>query len=135
MKNKKLLSRALLVICALISVMIFSTAVFAVPETYGETTAAVEYAAVNEDNAVVENMSKDSDKKDKPNMGKVIGIAAGISVVVTGIVVFCIYSSYKTNGMTEPYQYNNKAPLKLTNSRDILVDTKITKRKIEKNNN
>lgn len=133
MKNKRLLSRILLVVCAVFTVMIFSTAVCAAQDDVGELTAIVENAAVNEDNAAIVTMSKDSEKE-KPNMGKVIGIAAGISIVVTGIVVFCIYSSYKTNGMTEPYQYNNKAPLNLTESRDVLVDTKITKRKIEKKN-
>lgn len=135
MKNKKLLSRALLVVFAVFSIMIFSTAVCAAPENPDEPTVTIENAAINDDdNAAIVNVSKSSEK-DKPNMGKVIGIAAGISIVVTGIVVFCIYNSYKTNGMTEPYQYNHKAPLQLTNSRDLLVDTRITKRKIEKNDN
>ncbi|MGN0470003.1 MAG: hypothetical protein ACI4GV_03710 [Acutalibacteraceae bacterium] len=134
MKNKKLLSRALLVVFAVFSVMIFSTAVCAATEDFDEPTVTIENAAVNDDGAAIVAVSKSSEK-DKPNMGKVIGIAAGISIVVTGIVVFCIYNSYKTNGMTEPYQYNNKAPLNLTESRDVLVDTRITKRKIEKNDN
>lgn len=134
MKNKKLLSRALLVVFAVFSVMIFSTAVCAATENFDEPTVTVENAAVNDDDAAIVTVSKSSEA-DKPNMGKVIGIAAGISIVVTGIVVFCIYNSYKTNGMTEPYQYNNKAPLNLTESRDVLVDTKITKEKIEKNDN
>lgn len=134
MKNKKLLSRAILVVFAVFSIMIFSTAVCAAPENADEPTVTVENAVADyDDNAAIVNMSKSSEKE-KP-MGKIIGIAAGISIVVTGIVVFCIFNSYKTNGMTEPYQYNNKAPLNLTESRDVLVDTRITKRKIEKNDN
>ncbi|MDD6489468.1 MAG: hypothetical protein PUG48_06625 [Clostridia bacterium] len=136
MKNKRLLSRILLVVFAVFTVMIFSTAVSAAQDDFGELAAIVDNATINdEDNAAIVTVSKDSEKDKPKNMGKVIGIAAGISIVVTGIVVFCIYTSYKTNGKTEPYQYGNKAPLQLTHSTDMLIDTKITKRKIEKNNN
>lgn len=126
MKNKKLLSRAILILFTILSIMMFSTAVCAASDTAVTQKAVVNY----DDNAEIVTMSSDSDS-DKPDMTKVILIAAGISIVVTGITVVCIYISYKTNGKTEPYQFGSKAPLDLKESSDILVDTRITKVKIK----
>ena len=66
---------------------------------------------------------------------KTVLISMGISAAITLIVVFAIYYGYKSNGKTEPYPYNKKAPLDLSVSEDIHVDTDVTRRKIEKNNN
>lgn len=65
--------------------------------------------------------------------GKILR-ALSISVLVSLLSVFSIYRSYKSNGKTEPYPYNNKAPLDLKVSEDVLVDTDVRRRKIEKDN-
>ena len=57
---------------------------------------------------------------------KIILIALGISVVATGITVYIIYRGYKYNGMTEPYEYKNKAGLDLAVREDNLVDVHVT---------
>lgn len=80
--------------------------------------------------------STDNIKKKKTvSWPKVIIIAVVISVIITGASVFGIYHSYKHNGMTEPYEYTKKAPLELAVKEDDLVDVKVTKRQIERNNN
>ena len=52
----------------------------------------------------------------------------------TGITVFLIWHGYKTNGQSEPYTYKKNAPLTITNSEDVHVDTIVNRRKIERNN-
>lgn len=74
---------------------------------------------------------KSSKKKD---WVKIILVALGVSIVVTGVTVYMIYRSYKYNGMTEPYEYKDKAPLELTEKEDQLVDVHVTKRHINKEN-
>ncbi len=79
--------------------------------------------------------SKSQKEKKEPDLMKTVLISMGISAAITLIVVFAIYYGYKSNGKTEPYPYNKKAPLDLSVSEDIHVDTDVTRRKIEKNNN
>ena len=76
-----------------------------------------------------------SSKKKEVSWPKIILISLGISALVTGITVFYIYNGYKNNGKTEPYKYNEKAPLELSEMMDTLVDVRVTKRHIERNNN
>lgn len=57
---------------------------------------------------------------------KIILISLGISILVTGITVYFIYKGYKYNGMTEPYEFKDKAPLDLTDSEDVLIDVHVT---------
>ncbi len=66
------------------------------------------------------------------NWVKVGGISLLISIVVTGAVVVMIYHGYKHNGKTEPYPYDSKAPLELTDTEDILVDTDIQRERIQR---
>lgn len=79
--------------------------------------------------------SSSSSKKKSPNWLKIILISLGASVLITGVVVIIIYRSYKYNGMTEPYEFKNKAPLDLREKEDVLIDVKVTSHHINRNNN
>ncbi len=74
----------------------------------------------------------DYDRNPPVNWFKIIGISFLISTVGTIAAVVMIYRGYKFNGRTEPYPYNNKAPLELTDSEDILVDTDVRRERIER---
>ena len=67
------------------------------------------------------------------NWFKVGGGAFLISTIGTIVIVGWIYSGYKFNGRTEPYPYNRKAPLELTDSEDVLIDRQIRRERIERN--
>jgi len=67
------------------------------------------------------------------NWFKVGGGAFLISTIGTIVIVMWIYSGYKYNGKTEPYPYNRKAPLELTDSEDVLIDRQIKRERIERN--
>lgn len=90
-----------------------------------------EYIGSDDDyNYYEDNVTKEITKEEKKNWVKIILIALLISLVITGIIIFAIYHSYKYNGMTEPYEYKNKAPLELTEREDQLVDVRVTSRRI-----
>lgn len=76
-----------------------------------------------------------SSKKEEHNWVKIILIALAVSVIGTGLIVYFIYRGYKYNGMTEPYEFKNKAPLELKDREDALIDVHVTTRRIERNNN
>lgn len=82
---------------------------------------------------VIKTASSSSSRE--PNIVK--GIIAGllIAVIGTGIFLFTTINSYKNNGKTEPYPFSSKAPLSLKVKEDVLVNTEVTKRKIESSNN
>lgn len=65
-------------------------------------------------------------KNGKKDWLKIILVALGVSLAITGITVFIIYRGYKYNGMTEPYEYKNKAGLELAVRDDQLVDVHVT---------
>lgn len=79
-----------------------------------------------------EAKSKSSEEK---SLGKNLAIGIGSGLVIAVIVCVCIYISYKKHGTTEPYKYDENAKLTLIDSTDVLVNTHIEKRKIEKDNN
>lgn len=89
----------------------------------------------SESSAVTSSQTAEKKPKKERNLGKGIAIGLGVGVVGTGISVFLVWRSYKTNGQSEPYLYTKKAPLDLSESRDTLIDTIIDKTKIEKQNN
>ncbi len=70
--------------------------------------------------------------KEPKNLLKIILISVGISAVVSVVSVIVIRSGYKSNGKSEPYPYDKKAPLNLTLKEDTLIDTQVTKTKIER---
>lgn len=75
-----------------------------------------------------------SGSKGDKNWVKIILIALGVSLAVTGITVYIIYRGYKYNGMTEPYEYKNKAGLDLAVKEDRLVDVHVTSVHINRDN-
>lgn len=105
-----------------------------VTENNGNNIVKVEYDSGYKYDAV-DSQSSSSKNKEEVSWPKLILISLGISAVVTGITVLFIYNSYKNNGQTEPYKYNEKAPLELSEKTDSLVDVRVTKRRIEQNNN
>jgi len=77
-----------------------------------------------------------SPKKQKSvSWGKIIAVSIIVSAIATLITVFMIFNGYKHNGKSEPYPYDKKAPLELTDSEDILVDTDIRRERRERNDN
>lgn len=68
-----------------------------------------------------------------PDMINCILFGAIFGVVCGGISVVIVYLRYKNNGKSEPYPYNNKATLNLSQSDDLLVDTRVTHVKVHKN--
>lgn len=126
MNKGKTFARIFVLIMAVLSISLFSFGVYAYGENIDEpeeTTAACE-----------DYQTLSTSDSDIPNLGKIILVSFAIGVVVSGVTVFIIFRSYKTNGQTEPYTYKKKAPLTLTKSEDIHVDTKIVRKKIERDN-
>ncbi len=115
-----------LMIMAVVSLSLFSLSASAASATDMESNSS----------AQVQQIAKSSSKSKSVDInGKTIAIAVGASIVITGITVFLIWHSYKTNGQSEPYTYKKNAPLELTHSEDVHVDTIVNRRKIERNNN
>lgn len=73
--------------------------------------------------------AKNSEEK---SLGKNIAIGLGSGFVIALIVCICIKVSYKNHGHTEPYKYDENAKLTLIDSTDVLVNTHVEKRKIDK---
>ena len=121
MKKKQFLIKTIFVLCIFAVISVFPAAVNAA----GDQTAAVTESS----------SAQAKNEKNSSDLLKTILIALGISVAATGITVFLIAHGYKTNGKTEPYPYNKKAPLDLSVNEDIHVDTRLEKRKKEKNDN
>ncbi len=84
---------------------------------------------------IITTANSGSSEKEEKNWVKIIIVALVVSLLATGIIIFVIYRGYKYNGMTEPYEYKNKAPLELSDREDVLIDVHVTTRHIEKNNN
>ncbi len=102
------------------------------------TIAPVKKVLVSEDSTYkyyIDDQTLKESKEKKTSWVKVILVALGVSAVITGVVVYIIYRGYKYNGMTEPYEYKNKAPLELREREDQLVDVHVTSRKINRDNN
>ncbi|MBQ8132820.1 MAG: hypothetical protein IJ192_00155 [Clostridia bacterium] len=128
MKRSKYIINILAVMAAFAAILMISSFAFAAEDDdLGDNTTAAAQAE--------EYQELSSSRSEKPNMVRVVLISLGISVVVTGLTVHSIYRGYKYNGQTEPYQYSKKAPLQLTLAEDELIDTQVTKRRIERRNN
>ena len=152
MKNKNFLSRTIIVLSLAVCMIFSGMTVFAAPtDAYTAESSAYEIVNVTEDDydddyydddyydddyyeddyydSKAESSSKEKKQK---NWLKIILIAVGIGLVVSVITVLVIRSGYKNNGKTEPYEFKNKAPLDLTDSRDELVDVKVTSERIHR---
>ena len=124
--KKKLIMRFAAVMMILTVLMSCSWAVYASSESSSSSTASASSQVPTTGN---------STDKEKKNPVTTILISLGAGLAVSGIAVFIVASGYKNNGKSEPYPYNKKAPLDLRVRTDNLIDTKIEKKKIEKNNN
>lgn len=61
-----------------------------------------------------------------------IFICLGIALLIGLIYYARVIHTYKYNGKTEPYPYRQKSTLHLTNQSDVLVDTHVVTRRIER---
>lgn len=116
--KKKMIMRFAAVMMLMAVIMSCSWAVCAAPE---ESSDSQTTTAVN--------------TKEKKNPVKIILISLGVGLAISGVSVFLIAHGYKNNGKSEPYPYNKKAPLDLSVRTDTHIDTKLEKKKIEKNEN
>ena len=123
--KKKLIMRFAAVMMIVTVLMSCSWAVYASSESSSSTASASSQVPT----------TGNSTDKEKKNPVTTILISLGAGLAVSGIAVFIVASGYKNNGKSEPYPYNKKAPLDLRVRTDNLIDTKIEKKKIEKNNN
>lgn len=138
MKNIIKKSSALAVV--LMAVMLFAGISCYALDT--ETTAESAYSETEvqtvSDTDAVETQTIEvceaSDSEEK-SLGKNLAIGIGSGLIIAFVVCICIKSSYKNHGKTEPYQYDENAKLNLIDSSDVLVNTHIEKRKINKDNN
>ncbi len=127
MKTKKAFLRVCLLIMAVLSLSLLSVTVYAAGnQTQNDENSAVQSSELTENEYAL--LKGDI-------TAKTILIAAGVSIAATGITVFLIWHGYKTNGQSEPYTYKKNAPLELTKSEDVHVDTIVNRRKIERNDN
>lgn len=128
MKSKKIRLFFSMLVMAVLAFSLFSLSAYAAD------------ADVQSDNVSAQNVQSDTQeltllKGDFEITGKTVAIAVGVSILATGITVFLIWHGYKTNGQSEPYTYKKNAPLQLTQSEDVHVDTIVNRRKIERNRN
>ncbi len=129
--KKVYIYRVLLAAVVLICSVVFSLTVYAAADDAADNgQTAAEQQTENEG---YDTLS--SSKSDSRDPFKIVVYSIGISAVVTGFVVWKIYSGYKYNGQTEPYRYTKNAPLTLTRTDDRLINREVNKRKIERNNN
>ncbi len=143
------IKRAAVVLSAAVLLAAGGTAAYAaaddtVPEIQPVTAAAeaneyeitpVDYTYDHYEVNVDSNGNVTAKEKKSKNWVEIILVALGISVVVTGITVYVIYRGYKYNGMTEPYEFKNKAPLDLREKEDQLIDVHVTSVHINRDNN
>lgn len=90
--------------------------------------------AVSEQQETVETQTADvpSSGNEEKSVGKSLAIGISAGLIISIVVCVCIKVSYKTHGQTEPYKYDENAQLTLIDSSDILINTHVEKRRIEK---
>ena len=121
-KTGKILISALAVMLISIAVMFGAVSVSAVYEE-------------QDTNMSVEQMAYDDyydEGSGSVNMGRTIGTSLVVSIIGSVVAVLVVFGRYKFNGRTEPYPYNRKAPLVLTESEDVLVEQYIKTERIER---
>lgn len=107
-------------------------------ETTAESAYSVTEVQTVSDTDAVETQTIEvceASNSEEKSLGKNLAIGIGSGLIIALIVCICIKLSYKNHGQTEPYKYDENAKLTLIDSTDVLVNTHIEKRKINKENN
>ena len=125
MKNKKFITKLFIAVLAAVMMIFATTAVCAYDDAECINNPSVQQTAYD----YYEN---NSSYRMRTNWGRAIGTSVLVSVIGSVVVVAFVFGRYKFHGRTEPYQYNRKAPLELTGSEDILIDTQIRRERIER---
>ena len=125
MKNKKFITKLFIAVLAAVMMIFATTAVCAYDDAECINDPSVQQTAYD----YYEN---NSSYRMETNWGRAIGTSVLVSVIGSVVVVAFVFGRYKFHGRTEPYQYNRKAPLELTGSEDILIDTQIKRERIER---
>lgn len=125
MKNKKFITKLFIAVLAAVMMIFVTTAVCAYDDAECINDPSVQQTAYD----YYEN---NSSYRMGTNWGRAIGTSVLVSVIGSVVVVAFVFGRYKFHGRTEPYPYNRKAPLELTGSEDILIDTQIRRERIER---
>ena len=125
MKNKKFITKLFIAVLAAVMMIFVTTAVCAYDDAECINDPSVQQTAYD----YYEN---NSSYRMRTNWGRAIGTSVLVSVIGSVVVVAFVFGRYKFHGRTEPYPYNRKAPLELTGSEDILIDTQIRRERIER---
>ncbi len=125
MKNKKFITKLFIAVLAAVMMIFVTTAVCAYDDAECINNPSVQQTAYD----YYEN---NSSYRMGTNWGRAIGTSVLVSVIGSVVVVAFVFGRYKFHGRTEPYPYNRKAPLELTGSEDILIDTQIRRERIER---
>ena len=126
MKNKKFITKLFIAVLAAVMMIFVTTAVCAYDDAECINDPSVQQTAYD---YYDEN---NSSYRMRTNWGRAIGTSVLVSVIGSVVVVAFVFGRYKFHGRTEPYPYNRKAPLELTGSEDILIDTQIRRERIER---
>ena len=125
---KKIIIQVSAVLTIAAALLFGSAAVYAAGTSQTDISSSQKTTAVSS----AEESSHKKERSKKPDFNKIIIVSIGISAIISLSTVCCVYHGYKSNGKTETYPYN-KAPLNLRVSQDTLIDTNVTKIKIQKN--
>ncbi|MCI5656270.1 MAG: hypothetical protein SOT80_01745 [Candidatus Pseudoruminococcus sp.] len=135
---RNILKKSSVLIAVLMVAMLFAgISCFAYEQEAIPTEAEASVSEITDNEAVEtqEIQIYESKSSEDKSLGKNLAMGIGSGFVIALIVCICIYFSYKKHGATEPYKYDENAKLTLIDSSDVLVNTHIEKRKIEKDNN
>ncbi len=119
MNKKRIKLMVSLLIAVILCVGVSSVCIFAA-EPQSPTVQTVDYYDDYDDDTY--NNSQDM------VLYIIWGIVGG--VIGGGLSMLFVFLRYKNNGKSEPYPYRNKADLNLSQSNDLLVDTRVTRTKI-----
>ncbi len=133
MKNKKFITKLFIAVLAAVMMIFATTAVCAYDDAECINDPSVQQTAYDYyDDYYDDYYENNSSYRMRTNWGRAIGTSVLVSVIGSVVVVAFVFGRYKFHGRTEPYPYNRKAPLELTGSEDILIDTQIRRERIER---
>lgn len=134
---RNIVKKSSALVAVLMAVMLFTGISCFAYEQEGLPTEAENFVSEITTDEEVESQEiqlYESSDEDNKSIGKSLAIGIGSGFVIALIVCVCIYFSYKKHGATEPYKYEENAKLTLIDSSDVLVNTHVEKRKINKDN-